>query len=76
MLIEKNLLHHGTYALFADERHICTYSYKENAEKAAKDLTAHDRKNGRNTFYTVKEIPFLSSNKETSDRGALHVKNG
>lgn len=71
MLIEKNLLHHGTYALFADKRHICTYSYKENAEKAAKDLTAHDRKNGRSTLYTVKEITFLSSNEETGDKGAF-----
>ncbi len=61
MLLEKNRRHHGTYALFADDRHICTYSYKENAEKAADDLTAHDRKNGRNTLYTVKEIAFLSS---------------
>lgn len=62
MLFEKNKRHHGTYALFADDRHISTYSYKENAEKAADDLTAHDRKNGRSTLYTVKEIDFLSSN--------------
>jgi hypothetical protein len=63
MLLEKNKRHHGTYALFADDRHICTYSYKENAEKAADDLTEHDRKNGRNTLYAVKEIAFLSSNR-------------
>ena len=62
MLLEKNMRHHGTYALFADDRHLCTYTYKENAEKAADDLTAHDRKNGRNTVYTVKEIAFFSSN--------------
>ena len=41
MLFEKNMRHHGTYAIFADDRHICTYSYKENAQKAAVDLTAH-----------------------------------
>ena len=62
MLLENNMRHHGTYALFADDRHICTYTYKENAVKAADDLTAHDRKNGRNTVYTVKEIAFFSSN--------------
>ena len=76
MLIEKNLLHHGTYALFADKRHICTYSYKENAEKAAKDLTAHDRKNGRRTLYAVKEITFCHQVKKQAIRGLLDVKNG
>ena len=59
---EKNILHYGTWALFADEFHLCTYSYKENAENAANDLTLHDKKNGRDTVYTIKAIPFINSN--------------
>tara|TARA_R100001480_G_scaffold1153_1_gene3545 strand:- start:1 stop:192 length:192 start_codon:yes stop_codon:yes gene_type:complete len=57
-LFEKNKRHYGTWGLFRDGNHFETYIHEENAEAAIKTQTDHDRKNGRNTVYTMKEIEF------------------
>ncbi len=57
-LFERNKRHYGTWGLFRDDTHFETYVHKENAEDAIKTLTDHDRKNGYNTVYTMKEIEF------------------
>jgi len=63
-MIERNKKHYGTWALYSDQLgkaycHVSTYIHKENAFKAALELGEHDHKNGRNTSYTVSEIPFI-----------------
>lgn len=61
-LYERNKRHYGTWGLFRDGSHVETYVHKENAQAAVKTQTDHDRKNGRNTTYTIKEIAFQDDN--------------
>jgi len=61
-MIERNKRHYGTWAVYCVElvsRHVETHLHKDNALKSALDLGKHDHKNGRNTNYTVSEIPFV-----------------
>jgi len=63
-VIERNKKHYGTWAVYLDQFgenycHVETHIHKENALKAALILQNHDHKNGRNTNYTVSEIPFI-----------------
>lgn len=63
-MIERNKKHYGTWAVYSDHfgtdyRHVETHFHKDSALKAALDLGEHDHKHGRNTNYTVSEIPFV-----------------